>query len=201
MSEKPNEKPKKNSLTPMKPRLSFAVRRLELQMEKLERADVRFRQRDKAIYARIIDAITKHDEPRARVFANELVEVRKMERVILTATVAIKEIISKLRGIKTMSDITETLTIAALALREVRRSLLPIFPEAETELGEIGNVLCGMMVEAGELSAAVIDFSPCAVAAGQLLNGAETTAKEAMKALPDIPPAAAKHLRGEKVGK
>ena len=43
---------------PLKPRLDFAVRRIELQVQKLDQATDRFGQRDKAIFARIVDAYT-----------------------------------------------------------------------------------------------------------------------------------------------
>jgi hypothetical protein len=43
---------------PLKPRLDFAVRRIELQVQKLDQATDRFSQRDKAIFARIVDAYT-----------------------------------------------------------------------------------------------------------------------------------------------
>src|SRR4030042_2042259 len=63
---------------PLRPRLNFAVRRIELQVQKLDQATERFSQRDKTIFARIVDAYTKHDTSRANVFANELGEIRKM---------------------------------------------------------------------------------------------------------------------------
>ena len=52
---------------PLKPRLDFAVRRIELQVQKLDQATDRFGQRDKTIFARIVDAYTKHDTARANV--------------------------------------------------------------------------------------------------------------------------------------
>ena len=75
---------------PLKPRLDFAVRRIELQVQKLDQATERFSQRDKTIFARIVDAYTKHDTARANVFANELAEIRKMERLIINARLALR---------------------------------------------------------------------------------------------------------------
>ena len=74
---------KKTAQIPLGPRLSFINRRLELQTQKLNQAIERFTQRDKAIFARIVDALTKHDQARANVFSNELVEVRQMLHTIL----------------------------------------------------------------------------------------------------------------------
>ena len=77
---------------PLKPRLDFAVRRIELQVQKLDQATDRFSQRDKAIFARIVDAYAKHDSARANVFANELAEVRKMSKLIMNAKLALEQI-------------------------------------------------------------------------------------------------------------
>ena len=68
---------------PLKPRLDMAARRIELQINKLDQASERFGQRDKSIFARIVDAYSKHDMEHAKVFANELAEIRKMEKMIM----------------------------------------------------------------------------------------------------------------------
>jgi division protein CdvB (Snf7/Vps24/ESCRT-III family) len=57
--------------------LDFAVRRIELQIQRLDNASDRFSERDKSIFVRIVEAYSKHDMPRANVFANELAEIRK----------------------------------------------------------------------------------------------------------------------------
>ncbi len=41
---------------PLKPRLDFAVRRIELQVQRLDKTNERFSERDKSIFARIVDS-------------------------------------------------------------------------------------------------------------------------------------------------
>ena len=135
---------------PLKPRLDFAVRRIELQVQKLDQATERFSQRDKAIFARIVDAYTKHDTARANVFANELAEVRKMSRLIINAKLALEQITLRLRTVSELGDVVSTLGPAVGVLRSVKSGLVSVFPEAENELGEIGNMLSGIMIEAGQ---------------------------------------------------
>ncbi|MCK4439911.1 hypothetical protein KAU85_02895, partial [Candidatus Bathyarchaeota archaeon] len=43
---------------PLKPRLNMAVKRLDVQIQKLDQASERFSKRDKSIFARIVDAYT-----------------------------------------------------------------------------------------------------------------------------------------------
>jgi division protein CdvB (Snf7/Vps24/ESCRT-III family) len=174
---------------PLKPRLDFAVRRIELQVQKLDQATERFSQRDKTIFARIVDAYTKHDTPRANVFANELAEVRKMERLIINARLALEQIVLRLRTVSELGDVVSTLGPAVGVLRSVRAGLVSVFPEAENELGEIGNMLSGIMMEAGSGSGMTINFDSVNEDSAKILNEAATVAEQRVKEkFPDLPP-------------
>ena len=174
---------------PLKPRMDFAVRRIELQVQKLDQATERFGQRDKTIFARIVDAYTKHDTARANVFANELAEIRKMERLIINARLALEQIVLRLRTVSELGDVVSTLGPAVSVLRSVRAGLVSVFPEAESELGEIGNMLSGIMMEAGSGSGMTLNFDSVNEDAGKILNEAATVAEQRVKEkFPDLPP-------------
>jgi len=174
---------------PLRPRLDFAVRRIELQTQKLDQATERFGQRDKTIFARIVDAYTKHDTSRANVFANELAEVRKMEKLIINARLALEQIVLRLRTVSELGDVVSTLGPAVGVLRSVRAGLVSVFPEAENELGEIGNMLSGIMMEAGSGSGMTLNFDSVNEDAGKILNEAATVAEQRIKdKFPELPP-------------
>jgi len=174
---------------PLKPRLDFAVRRIELQVQKLDQATERFSQRDKTIFARIVDAYTKHDTARANVFANELAEIRKMEKLIINARLALEQIVLRLRTVSELGDVVSTLGPAVGVLRSVRAGLVSVFPEAENELGEIGNMLSGIMMEAGSGSGMSINFESVNEDSAKILNEAATVAEQRVKEkFPDLPP-------------
>jgi division protein CdvB (Snf7/Vps24/ESCRT-III family) len=173
---------------PLKPRMDFAVRRIELQVQKLDQATERFTQRDKAIFARIVDAYSKHDTSRANVFANELAEVRKMERLIINARLALEQIVLRLRTVSELGDVVSTLGPAVGVLRTVRSGLVSVFPEAENELGEIGNMLSGIMIEAGQGSGMTLNFDTVNEDASKILTEAATVAEQRIKEkFPDLP--------------
>jgi division protein CdvB (Snf7/Vps24/ESCRT-III family) len=174
---------------PLRPRLDFAVRRIELQVQKLDQATERFSQRDKTIFARIVDAYTKHDSARANVFANELAEIRKMERLIINARLALEQIVLRLRTVSELGDVVSTLGPAVSVLRSVRAGLVSVFPEAENELGEIGNMLSGIMIEAGQGSGMTLNFDSVNEDAAKILTEASTVAEQRIKEkFPDLPP-------------
>ena len=174
---------------PLKPRLDFAVRRIELQVQKLDQATERFSQRDKTIFARIVDAYTKHDTSRANVFANELAEIRKMERLIINARLALEQIVLRLRTVSELGDVVSTLGPAVSVLRSVKSGLVSVFPEAENELGEIGNMLSGIMIEAGQGSGMTLSFDSVNEDAAKILTEASTVAEQRIKEkFPDLPP-------------
>ncbi|MGQ9551500.1 MAG: Snf7 family protein [Candidatus Bathycorpusculaceae bacterium] len=173
---------------PLKPRLDFAVRRIELQVQRLDQASERFSQRDKTVFARVVDAYTKRDTARANVFASELAEIRKVERLTMNARLALEQVVLRLRTVSELGDVVSTLGPALGVLSSVRAGLVSVFPEAENQLGEIGNLLSGIMMEAGQGSGMTINFSAANEDAQKILTEAATVAEQRIKEkFPELP--------------
>jgi len=173
---------------PLKPRLDRAIRRIELQIQKLDRASERFSQRDKSIFTKIVEAYTQHDMARANILANELAEIRKMEKMIMHARLALEQIVLRLSTVSELGDIVTTLAPAVSVLRKVRGGMAMIFPEAERELGEIGDLLNGIIIEAGQTTGSTINFETANEDAQRILNEAATVAEQRIKEkLPELP--------------
>jgi len=173
---------------PLKPRLDLAIRRIDLQVQKLDKATNRFSERDKSIFARIVNAYSKHDMPRANVFANELAEIRKMEKMIMHARLALEQIVLRLKTVSELGDVVTTLAPAIGVLRSVKNGMSTVFPEAERELGSIGDILSGIIMDAGQTSGLSIDFETASDDAQKVLQEAATVAEQKMKdKFPELP--------------
>jgi len=173
---------------PLKPRLDFAIRRIELQIQRLDTATDRFTERDKSIFVRIVEAYSKHDMPRANVFANELAEIRKMEKMIMHARLALEQIVLRLKTVSELGDVVSTLAPAVGVLRTVRTGMASVFPEAERELGQIGNLLSGIIIDAGQSTGLTINFENANEDAQKILTEAATVAEQRIKEkFPDLP--------------
>jgi len=173
---------------PLKPRLDYATRRIEMQIQRLDKATDRFSERDKSIFARIVDAYSKHDMARANVFANELAEIRKMEKMIIHARLALEQIVLRLSTVSELGDVVSTLAPAVGVLRSVRNGMAVVFPEAERELGNIGNLLSGIIMDAGHTTGFSIDFQTANEDAQKILTEAATVAEQKVKEkFPELP--------------
>jgi division protein CdvB (Snf7/Vps24/ESCRT-III family) len=126
--------------------------------------------------------------PRASVFANELAEVRKMEKMIMHARLALEQIVLRLRTVSELGDVVSTLAPAVGVLRTVRTGMASIFPEAERELGQIGNLLNGIIIDAGQSTGLTINFENANEDAQKILTEAATVAEQKIKEkFPDLP--------------
>ena len=174
---------------PLKPRMDFAIRRLDLQINKLDQASERFTQKDKALFAKLVDAYAKHDIARANVYANELAEIRKMEKLVMNARLALDQVQLRLRTVTEFGDMVSTLGPVIGVLRSVSTGLVGVFPEAERELGDIGNMLSGLMFDAGLNSGSTMNFNSVNEDTAKILEEAATVAEQKISAnFPELPP-------------
>ena len=174
---------------PLKPRMNQAIRRLDLQIHRLDQANERFTQKDKALFGKIVAAYEKHDSAHANIYANELAEVRKMEKLVMNAKLALDQVQLRLKTVTEFGDIVATLGPVIGVLRSVSVGLVGVIPEAENELGDIGNMLSGLMFDAGQSSGFSLNFNSVNEDAAKILDEAATVAEQKISAnFPDLPP-------------
>jgi division protein CdvB (Snf7/Vps24/ESCRT-III family) len=173
---------------PLKPRLDGATKRIEMQIQRLDQASNRFQERDKTIFNRIVDAYAKHDTARANVFANELAEIRKMEKMIFHAKLALEQITLRLKTVTELGDVAVTLLPVVGVISDIKTGMAAISPQAEKELGEIGNLLSGIVVDAGAVTGMTINFESVNEDSAKILDEAQTIAESRMKdTFPELP--------------
>jgi division protein CdvB (Snf7/Vps24/ESCRT-III family) len=174
---------------PLKPRMNYAIRRLDLQIHKLDQAAERFSQKDKALFNKIVAAYEKHDIAHANIYANELAEIRKMTKTVMNAKLALDQVMLRLQTVTEFGDIVTTLGPAIGVLRTVRAGLVGVLPEAENELGDIGNMLSGLMFDVGQSSGFSLNFNSVNEDAAKILDEAAAVAEQKISAnFPDLPP-------------
>jgi division protein CdvB (Snf7/Vps24/ESCRT-III family) len=174
---------------PLKPALDAATRKLDLQISKLDQANERFSQKDKALFAKLVDSYTKHDQAHANIYATELAEIRKMSKLVMNARLALDQVALRIRTVSELGDVVAALGPCIGVLRSVSSGLGGVLPEAEGELGDIGNMLSGLMFEAGSSSGMSLNFDNVNEDASKILSEAATVAEQRVSAnFPDLPP-------------
>jgi division protein CdvB (Snf7/Vps24/ESCRT-III family) len=173
---------------PLKPRLNSAIKRVELQIRRLEKATNRFSERDKSLFARTVKAYSQRDIVRANVFANELAEMRKTEKMVMHAMLALEQVVLRLRTVSELGDVVSALAPTVGVLRSVRTGVAGVLPEAERELGQIGNLLNEIIIDTGQSTGLDVNFEAANEDAQNILKEAATIAEQKIKeALPEIP--------------
>jgi division protein CdvB (Snf7/Vps24/ESCRT-III family) len=173
---------------PLKSRLNSAIKRVEMQIRRLEKATNRFSKRDKSLFARTVKAYSNREILRANVFANELAEIRKMEKMTIQARLALEQIVLRLTTVSELGDVVSMLAPTVSVLRSVRRGLVGVLPGAERELGHIGDLLDGIIVDVGYSTEFNVNLEAAGEDAKKILDEAATVAEQKIKEqLPEIP--------------
>jgi division protein CdvB (Snf7/Vps24/ESCRT-III family) len=173
--------------SPLKRKIDLARTKLKMQVDKLDQVSARMMERDKGLFNKVVDAFAKHDMDRATLYANELAELRKMSKIILFSKLSLEKVLLRLETIRDVGDLVVAMAPVIGVVRAVKSSLAGILPDAERELGELADVLGGLVSDMGELTG----YSPTMEAseeAQKILEEAMTIAEQRMREkLPEIP--------------
>ncbi len=151
---------------PLKSRLVDSVKQIEQENQRLTLAAQRFQERDRMIFNKVVEAYTSHDTARAKIYANELAEVRKMQGMILSAKLALEQISLRMGTVTELGDVAATLMPVVSVLGELRGGIASINPETERGLSDIGELINGMFVDSGALAETNISFVMCVFGTG-----------------------------------
>lgn len=127
--------------TPLKDQINQVVQRLDTQTQTLDAAVQRFQNRDADIFNRVVKALANREEARANILATELSEIRKVEKMLMHASLALQSVSMRLNTVSEMGDVVAVLSPAKGVLSSIGSEMINIFPEASQELGNIGNLL------------------------------------------------------------
>jgi len=171
----------------LKKQISAVLQRLEIQKQKLNNAQSRFEQRDAALFKRTVKALEDRDTMRANVLASELAEIRKVEKMLLHASLALESISLRLSTVSELGDVVTVLAPAAGVLNNIRSGLSGIFPEAGRELENIGTLLTDIVSTTHQDTGVPVNIGTASLEAEKILEEAETAAERKLKAqLPEI---------------
>jgi division protein CdvB (Snf7/Vps24/ESCRT-III family) len=181
-------KDKISSSDSLKPRLDMANKRMQIQIKKLDSAANHFSERDKSLFAKTVKAYSNHDTMRAKVYANELSEIRKSKKQITDTKLALEQISLRLSTVSEFGDVVSMLSPTVGVLQNIGKGIATTLPEAGKELGQIGDLLSGIISESTHGSNMDIDFEAPNDAAKNILNEAAQIAEQNIKQqLPETP--------------
>jgi len=99
------------------------------------------------VFHRIVEATQQHDTHTAKSLSKELAEIRKVRRVLGNARMAIEQIELRLTTFHDLGDTVVTIMPTIGLMKNMKSSLAKFMPGADQELGNMAEMLGGMMTE------------------------------------------------------
>lgn len=122
------------SKKPIKRLIVEMTLRLKDQKSRLEEVVRRLRDRYSELFQLAVKAYSKNDVAKATIYANEAAEVKKIVKNVISAILALEQVIIRLETIRELGDIGVTLSLAVPILETLRGQINNVVPEVAVEL-------------------------------------------------------------------
>jgi division protein CdvB (Snf7/Vps24/ESCRT-III family) len=171
----------------IKQQISLVTKRIDVQTQTLDMAVKRFENRDAAIFKCVVKAISERDKARANILASELWEIRKVEKMLTQASIALESVSMRLNTVSEVGDLVAVLTPAASVLNNIRSGMSSVLPEAGRELENIGSLLGDIVTSTNQSTEVPVNTGTVNADAEKILEEAELEAEKRLREqFPDV---------------
>ena len=171
----------------LKQQITDVIRQIEIQVHKLDNAGRRFEKRDATVFKRVVRALSQRDTARANILASELAEIRKVEKMLMHAKLAMESVSMRLNTVSELGDVVTAIAPAANVLNNIREGMSGVFPEANRELENIGGLLNEIATSTTQTSGLSVNAEAANAEAEKILEEAERAAEDCIRQqLPDV---------------
>ncbi|BFH74295.1 cell division protein CdvB1/B2 [Sulfurisphaera javensis] len=173
---------------PLRYRLVMAHYRLKTTISRLDVYISKLQERDRTLFEKVVEAQMNKDTARAAMYANEIAEIRKVTKQLLTTQIALEQVELRLETITELGDVFTSLIPVLGVVRELRQAMKGVMPELSVELAELEEGLQEVVIEAGEFTGSGIDYTITSPEAKKILEEASAVAEQRMKEkFPSLP--------------
>jgi len=131
----------------LKPRVQEGIKKLQLQIKKLDSMLTGLQERDAKLFQRIVTATQNHDVQTSKVLGNELAEIRKVTKILSNARIALEQIELRLSTCSDLGDTVVAMMPTMGLMKNLKTSLGKVMPGAEQEISQMAEMLGGFMTE------------------------------------------------------
>src|SRR5215204_3366552 len=181
------------STAPLKPKIEDAQKKLQLQISKLDGISNKMQEKDHLIFKRIVYAMQNHDSQYAKVLSNELSQIRKMNKMVNSAKLAMEQIQLRLNTITELGDVVVTLSPAMSVIKGIQGGLSSMMPEADQSFGQISDLLSSIMNDSSQIpNTEISGTGMISEDSMKILEEASMVVEQSMKdKFPDLPSSSA----------
>ena len=173
----------------LKPRVETATNRVHTQVVKLDTMLTKLKTRDNEIFQQVITATQQHDTSGSKVLASELVELRKVTKILGNARMGLEQIELRLTTFHDLGDTVVAIMPTVGLMNGLKGSISKFMPGADDELGRMNDMLSGLMSDsfAGSNSTFSIDETINSESEKILQEASAVAEQQASERLPPMP--------------
>ena len=165
----------------VKDQISLVIQRLDVHTKTLDCVAKRFENRDAVLFQCVVKAISERDKARANIYATELWEIRKVEKMLMQESLALESVSMRLKTVSEMGDVVSVLAPAASVLNNIRTGMSTVLPEAGQELENIGNLLNDIVISTNQSTEMPMNIGAVNADAEKILEEAELAAEKRLR--------------------
>ncbi|MEM4310989.1 MAG: hypothetical protein QXX95_01180 [Nitrososphaerales archaeon] len=163
--------------TALKEILTEAQNKLKIQINRLDMIMADVVSRDHKLFSELIKHLEQNNKDKANVIAVELSQLRKVQNMLLKSKMALEQIILRIGTVTDLGDVTYTLAPAVRALKNVRKDMAIVSPEADSTFGEITTNLSNILTAATQSETFNMDLSTNSDEAAKIVEEAASIAE------------------------
>ena len=180
---------KVKSEEPIKNKIDYAQKKLQLQISKLENINEKLQKKHDSIFEKIVNAQRNNKPSYAQAYAGELTQVRKMKNMVGGAKLSMEQVKLRLDTVSELGDVVVTLSPCMSIIKGLSPSLSGIMPEANASMQDLSEILGDVM--AGSTVGDADNMNVSTVASADTLAILEEAhsviAGQTQSAIPDVP--------------
>ena len=131
----------------LKNKIDDAGKKMEQQILRLEQAHNKLKQNHEHIFKKIVEAKLTRNESKARTYAVELTEIRKVKDKIGGAKLAMEQIKLRLSTVSELGDIVVTLSPCMSLIKGLAPSISALMPQMHSSMENLTTTLGDMITD------------------------------------------------------
>ena len=156
--------------TSLKNRISFAEKKLQIQITKLDETHQKLQKNHEHVFQKIVTAQKTGNESRAKAYALEVQEIRKVRKVIGEAKLAMEQIKLRLNTVSELGDVVVTLSPCMSLIKGLAPSISGFVPEINTSMNELSNMLGNMISDSSLKTESIMESNQDSVDTKAILD-------------------------------
>ena len=183
----------------LKNRISGAAKQMENQIFRLDQAHNKLKHNHDHIFKKIVEAKLTRDESKARTYAIELTEIKKIKNKIGEAKLAMEQIKLRLGTVSELGDIVVTLSPCMSLIKGLAPSISGLMPEMHASMQDLTNTFGDLLTDSSLSSQSMTPTYQGNAETNAILQEAHDVIEGRTKtAIPEPPSTESQHISRKK---